>query len=475
MKNSIFTKFTWVLALCAFLFTSALYVACTKDVNVANEQPQASNSTAKPSHVNPGLTVREQAESFGKTAYSYVKFYYNTKKPEDYVNPAIRAEVMEKLKNAEAEYKNLSAAESIKKATSDGKITPKMAASLNDLLFVIENSDELKTIEELDTRFKRFEESVYSNKELSDDERVYVNGISITIRSIMRFTEEMKPIEMDRLGNKLQTRESCLLGRKLSCYGSALLKAGVAAASTAIKAGILGTAVLAPAGAAFVVGLFEGLVNVFSNSSCKCAETPGCFVPQTISPIISPTSACNPAVGFIVSGQGTVPPVVRWSAFWTDASGFEHAITDVQNKPTSGPILAPFSVPSPDVKISLRVITLCNGNENITVYEFKLNEMLGEAGSVYISGPYDCYLNGTGTFYMSGGCLINPNNQFSWNNPSVGTIQSGGNTSSATIKFTMKTCGNGYYGGCFPAYIVGNCTNPCSGLQSGDARSCIVH
>jgi hypothetical protein len=38
MKSTIFTKYSWILALCAVIFTSTLYVACTKDVLTAKEE-----------------------------------------------------------------------------------------------------------------------------------------------------------------------------------------------------------------------------------------------------------------------------------------------------------------------------------------------------------------------------------------------------------------------------------------------------
>lgn len=445
-------------------------VSCKKDIN--NEQPTQN----KAAEANPGPTPKEQAESVGKTAYSYIKYYYTTKKPEDYLNPAIRTVEMAKLNKAQAEYKNLTAAQSIQKAETDGKMTQKMATSMTDLLYIIENSDDIRTIDELDVKLKNFEERVYGNKELRDDEKVYISGISTTIRSVMRFTDEMTPVDADRLGNKLQTRESCLFGRKLSCYGAALLKAGVAGASSIITIAVTGGTSAVPAAAAFLVGLFQGIVNVFADNSCKCGETAGCYQPQVINPVLDQNDICSPAVGFALFGSGSLPQAFSWSAFRTpQGSQYEYAIPDVQNKITTDPLLAPFYLANATDNIRLVVVTFCNGNQKTTTYRFKLTDMLGDPGSVYISGPYDCYLNGTGTFYMSGGCLINPFNSFSWNQPSVGTILSGGNTSAANIKFTMKTCGNGYYGGCFPAYIVGNCTNPCSQLQSGNAWSVVVH
>jgi hypothetical protein len=143
---------------------------------------------------------------------------------------------------------------------------------------------------------------------------------------------------------------------------------------------------------------------------------------------------------------------------WTDAQGFEHVLQDVNGKQTLGPALAPFIIPDPNVDIKLIIVPFgCPGKE----YHFSLKSLLGDPGDVYVTGDYTNYLNSTKTFNMSGSCLVNPFNQYTWNNPSVGNIVSGGNTSSVQINFTMKTCGNGYYGGCFPAYIIGNSKNPC--------------
>jgi hypothetical protein len=130
----------------------------------------------------------------------------------------------------------------------------------------------------------------------------------------------------------------------------------------------------------------------------------------------------------------------------------------VNNKTTLGPALAPFIVPDPNTVIKLTVVPSgCPPKE----FNFSLSGLLGDPGEVIVNGDYSNSVNSTKNFYMSGSCLVNPFNQYTWNNPSVGNIVSGGNTSSANIQFTMKTCGNGFYGGCFPAYIIGNSTNPC--------------
>jgi hypothetical protein len=56
MKSTIFTKFTWLLALCAVVFTSLFYVACTKDVMSAKE-----DDTVKPRQETVAMLTTSKA------------------------------------------------------------------------------------------------------------------------------------------------------------------------------------------------------------------------------------------------------------------------------------------------------------------------------------------------------------------------------------------------------------------------------
>ena len=472
MKNKIFTKFTWILALCATILSSTLYVACTKDVTIATEQSDSSilATSAKEAALAP--TPKQLAESVAKTGYDHLKLYFTQKKAEDYVNPLIRKQTMEALAKVEADYKGLSFEQSLQKAEADKMIRPQMAQAMRELSTVTVAGNNDATIGELVARFKAFEEKIYADKALTDQEKMQVGGTSASLRSIIRYQNEIdKATILDgRANGNAQPRENCLLGRRLGCFANVFFKASIGAVVTGA---ITGGAITGPA---FVAGIVVGIINIFIDNSCVCGNATsggGCFDIQFLNPVINGSAPCDPAIGFVVSGPGTLPSQFNWTASFIDANGFERVIQDVNGKPTFGPSLLPFIVPDPNTEITLKVIPLgCQGKE----FKFSLKGLLGDPGSVFISGPYSNSLNGTSTFTMSGSCLVNPYNQFSWNQPSVGNIVSGGNTTSANIQFNMKTCGNGFYSGCFPAYIIGHSTNPCfDQLQSGDAYSIRVY
>jgi hypothetical protein len=458
------------------LFVIFLSFGCKKDIS---SEQQTLPTTTTTSSVDEKQMVKDQAESIGKTAYRYLKFYFTQKKPEDYLNPAIRKPIMENLTKAQAEYKGLSVEQTIQKAESNQIITEKMASSLRNLVTLNASLSDVTTIEEIETRYKNFEETVYANKELTNDEKICASSISASIRSVMRFEGEMEKgrFIVNSANQGIQLRETCLFGRKADCFGNAFVKAGIAGITAAVRTIVTGAAGVATATvAAVIVGVIGGILEIYADNSCKCGETSGCFQVKVINPVLNSNSACSPYVGFVVSGTGTVPPIFTWSAF-RFVNGFEIPIPEVQNKTTLGPALPPFPI-DPNEEIRLQVIPgICNGNQEPgTKYIFKLNDLLGDPGSVIISGPSQVWLNTTGTFRISGDCLFNPYNQYSWQNPSAGQVISGGNTTEATIKFTMRTCysSGGWSSSCFPVYVIGNSINPCSMLQTGNAKSVTV-
>jgi hypothetical protein len=461
------------------LFVIFLGFGCKKDIT--SEQQTLTTTTAT-SSVDEKQMVKDQAEAIGKTAYRHLKFYFTQKKAEDYVNPLIRTEVMASVAKAQAEYKDLTAEETIQKAEMENKISMKAAQAMRDLITIIKSSTNFNTMEGYEASFKSFENNVYNTKELTSDEKFIIAGSSTTIRSITRFSYEMiqNTKSLNTLNNNIiQTRTAgCIAGRKEECYINSIVKLSTTFLTTIIKAAIIPNTAPAAVAAAFIVGTVEAIIGIFGNDACKCGESPGCFQPTVINPVLNSNSICNPYIGFVVAGTGTIPTEFRWSAFWTDTNGVEHAILDVQNKLTTGPALAPFPIPDPNVTIKLQLfIPSCSGQPAKTVeFFFKVNDIIGNPGSVFISGPSQVSLNSTGTFTINGDCLLNPNNNYSWNQPSAGVIVSGGNTSVVNIKFTTRTCysNGGWSSSCFPVYVIANSTNPCSMLQSGNAKSVTV-
>lgn len=475
MKKTIFTQYTWVLALCAFIFTSALYVACTKDVAI--EQTQATANATKTPEVNHELAVKGQVESIGKMSYDHMKLYFTQKKAADYVNPLIRAEVMATVAKAQAESKDLTAAEVIQKATAEGKMSKAMSQKMTDLLALSESLKGLSTIEEIEAKFKAFESQVYANKELTDDEVFYINGLSAFSRNTAKFTDEMLKGQRGDLRNQVTLRDAVcdLIGIKSSCLTNSLTKAGVGTAKADFTLWISGGPKTGGPSygqttkVAFFAGLLEGLINSYLDNSCKCDATSssdGCYHPQVINPIVDTNNPCSQYIAFAVGGYGPLPNEFLWNGYWTDANGVERNIPDVQNKTTGIPVLRPFSIPDPNAMIRLSVKATClttPSGANTAEFTFKMSDLIGNPGSVLVSGPSQVNLNGTGIFVINGSCLANPLNTYGWNNPSAGYVESGGTTTTATIKFTTRSCYsyNGYTQACFPVYVTGNTTSGC--------------
>jgi hypothetical protein len=470
MKKLIFTKGNGILALCAFVCLSLIYVACSKENATAtgdskSELPQLSEAEKL-------AMLKKEVESLGSTTYRHFKFFFTQRKPEEYANSLIRKDVIEHLEKAKIEFKDLTAEQTIQKAQSDSRISIPVAKAMRELLELGNSTDDIKTIEDFERRFRTFEDKVFEIKDLTDQEKVVIAGCSSTLRGITRFEVEMENgrKSIDNLKN-IQTRSaSCPLGnRKTSCFTNALIKVGIAAVFGAIKTIASGGTLGVDAVVSLLVGSYEAIAGVFLNDACKCSDTPGCFQADVINPIINPNSPCNQAssLGFALSGTGTTPSSYSWSAFRTPIGSYEIPIEAVKNKVTVIPLLDPFEIINQTDLIRLVVVTASNGCTSSAQYTFKLGELLQDPGSVFISGPNQVSLNSTATFVMSGGCLANPNNILSWNNPSAGFVVSGGNTSVASIKFTTRTCYsyNGWSTSCFPVYVIGNSTSPCPTIQ----------
>jgi hypothetical protein len=462
MKKLLFTKGNGILALFAFVCFSLIYVACSKDSSTTNIE---TTSLKEP-------TPKEQAEGLTKTSYRYVKYYFGQKKPEDYVAEPIRKEVMGNLMKFKAEYDKYSVEEMIQILISKNEISKPSAEAMLKLKLATDALDNAKSYQEIETTLKGFEEEIYQTKELSDNEKIVIAATSGTIRESVRYLDEQIKINKD---SNLQSRESCSFGRKASCFTNAIVKAGVGG----LKAVVTGAATVAGIPGAVVgilVGLVDGLFTAFTDSSCKCNETPGCFQPIGINPIISSNAICNPAIGFGLWGSGTVPQEFRWWAYRTDAAGFEYPVPDVQDKITGTPALSPFVIPNPNELIRLVVKTNCVGSNSATkTFLFRLSSLLGDPGSVIITGSSNVSLFEAATYNLSGECVLNPNNKFQWFIPSQGILQSGGgNGLSATIQWRQRTCSSSG-GFCFRPSVSVSSFNPCTNTQSSGGLGVAVY
>jgi hypothetical protein len=481
MKKTILSKKTWTLALCAFVLSSLLYVACSKDNATVNsdskgELPQLSEAEKL-------AMLKKEVESVNTTIYNHLKFRMRSTKPEAYLNEEIREPVMDLIRQTNQKNKGLSTEQILQNGLDEKTIRPIVAQKVFELKEVLESIGAPNSLEAFEKPLLAFEEANYNNKILQEDEIFYINSASAAFRALNKHFDDMKPRASngESINKGLQTREDCFLGKKTSCYINTLI-----GAVTGGLTGVVTQKLTKPAGittfsagkVGFLVGLVSGIVNIFLDPNCNCSNAaPACFVLEFFHPIIDGNSTCNPNIGFAVSGTGVLPTSFKWSAFRVLSSGQEVAISDVQNKTTGGPALAPFPIPNPDETIIIRVeIPACGSAPTVFENTFSINQLLRDPGSVFINGPYSVSLNTTAQYVISGSCLINPNNQYSWNNPSAGTVVGGQNTSVASIKFTTRTCYsyNGWSQSCFPTYVIGRSTNQCSGLQGSNAYSVIV-
>ena len=453
-------------------FSTFFFVACSKDDN-ANSDPTDQAALKEP-------TPKEQAESLIKTNYRYLKYYFGQKKPEDYVNESIRKEVKENHAKIQKEYEGLSAEATINKMESEGVMSKEMAKVMLDLKSTADALQNVKTIKEFENKLLSFEDQIYENKSLNDDEKIIAATTSGTLREVMRYFDEIQQgpddDEKSLKDGSLQVRSGCLWGRKLVCYAGIIVKTGAGAWYGTKNGGGTKGAII---GAAF--GFLEGLVNLFKDD-CKCGVTNQCFQPTGINIFFDETNPCGTNVRFAVWGTGNYPSAsnplsLRWTikAYNPDGSLYNNAPI-VNNVPMIGTTLFnTVNIPNPNLTIEVIVTLICGGNEvgNSEGFFLNLRDILDDPGSVLVSGSSDALFLETITYYLNGESLINPNNQHQWFIPSQATlVNGGGSATSARVTWNTRTCssssssgGWGGSGSCFRPSLSVRSTSACSGIQ----------
>jgi hypothetical protein len=212
MKKTILSKKTWMLALCAFVLSSLLYVACSKD-----NATSATNdvSTTLPKQVSEEEILLRQAEEVGKTAYQHLRFNLLSHKAEEYINPAIREQVMSDYKKASEEMKNLSTEERIAKNVNDKKITAKQAFYFRSLEATCKGLDGLRQYKDVEKVLNDFNKVVLEDNDMTSAEKQSILNTSVTIRSTIDY---MMNIAYQPQSNDLQTRDLCIFGKKILLY-----------------------------------------------------------------------------------------------------------------------------------------------------------------------------------------------------------------------------------------------------------------
>lgn len=428
-------------------------------------------------------TPKEQAESLINMNYRYLKYYFGQKKPEDYIHESLRKEIKESHAKIKSEYAGLSAEETIRKMESESAMSKEMAQAMLELKSVADALESVKTIKELEDKFLSFETKIYNNQQLKDDEKIIIATTSGTLRSVMKYLDEIEQGPDDDKkylsDGTLKVRSGCLWGKKLLCYANIIVKTGGGAWKGVKSPPLLGVdgAII---GAAF--GFLEGLISLFKDD-CKCGDTPDpCFTPIGINVIFSNNNPCNGNVRFATWGIGSQPSTsngqtLRWTikAYNADGTLYNNApIAD--NIPEVGTTLMSLvNIPNPNLNLEVIVTRICSDGEKGVKFLLNLRELLDDPGSVIISGSANAFLWETITYNLNGECLINPNNQHQWFIPSQATLVSGGGGgTSARVTWNTRTCsgsssggsGWGGSGGCFRPNLSVRSTSACSGNQS---------
>jgi hypothetical protein len=475
MKKTILSKKTWVLALCAFVLSSLLYVACSKD-NATTSTTDV--TTTLPKQVSEEEILLQQADEVGKTAYQHLRFNLLSHKAEEYINPAIREQVMSDYKKASEEMKNLSTEERIAKNVNDKKITAKQAFYFRSLEATCKGLDGLRQYKDVEKILNDFNKGVLEDKDMTSLEKQSVLNTSVTIRSTIDY---MMNIAYQPQPNDLQTRDLCIFGKKFSCIGSVLIGAAQ------VVVGVVN-------GASIITGLVSSIVaitNLFTNSSCDCGST-SCFTLSGISMFRDDDMDCaGNLVKFCAFGDGPSPSSFTWTL--SELDQFDQVIPGstqaLPNTPDRCANFSPDANLSKKIRLTITAFSSCIGQNATKFFDFTWGDIVGNPGTVIIDGPTNVYVSNNTTYFLNGTTLLNRKNTFNWifnlfqGSFTFGNINSGGGTnSSVSINWTGASCGPGAFGqpvnsgfnSCWQIGIGGKSTNSCSGRQQWGSTSVAV-
>jgi hypothetical protein len=95
----------------------------------------------------------------------------------------------------------------------------------------------------------------------------------------------------------------------------------------------------------------------------------------------------------------------------------------------------------------------CNNQSFAKEYDFTWAEIVGNVGTVVITGPEEASKGSSSSYFLNGTCILNPKNTFNWavslsqGQFVFGNVASGGGSSnSISINWTGNTCGEGAFG-----------------------------
>jgi hypothetical protein len=477
MKKQLFSKGNGILALCAFVCLSLIYVACSKDNNLNNN-----DAFQMPKSIDEDEAMIQQAKQAGKTVFEHLRFNFLSHKSEEYVNPAIRAEVMKDVEKMSNSMRGLSIDEKIDKLTREKKISVKEVFYINNLLDICKQFDGLKEFNSVEKLLNQFNEQLIADKEMVNDEKVLILNTSEMIKSTLNYY-----INVAEQNDGLQSRSVCVFGKKLSCIATAL-------ASTILV--VIDIAAPNPKTLKIVASVIKSINDIskiFTDKSCDCGSTP-CYNLYGISVFRTQNMDCSGnLIAFCTYGEGPSPNSYTWQLHELDQ--YNQIIPGTNNLPnTSVPCIQISPNSNLNKKFRLTITTSgapnCNNGATVTKeYDFTWGEIVGSPGTVLISGDNNPYVGNTSTYFLNGSALTNPKNTFNWlfnlyqGSFTFGNIVSGGGTnSSVSINWTGASCGPGAFGqpsssgfnGCYYLNIGGYSSNSCSGSQSWGSTSVAV-
>jgi hypothetical protein len=501
MTHKITSKAITALILGMGLLVSLFYSACSRDIksDVSETTPQMPNTTEDKSEEAFAI---DQAKQIGQTVYTHLRFNFLKNKAEDYINPAIRDEVMKAYRAGEERMKNLTVEQRIEKNLTEKKISTKQADYFKLLLQKTKELDNARSFQEIETVLNAYNKALLDDKSMpTAEKRMLLN----TSEVILRTTDYLVNIvNQPQNRNTLQMRDaSCIAGKKISCYGSILVS------YVQIGAGIAGGAVYYAA--VGIAGFIVGIVNIFTSSACDCSSYGNsCYTLLGITVLRGADLGCEGNnVRFCAWGDGPSPTSFEWSLAQINEAG--EVITGTTLPLPNTPDRCASFTPNTDLDKKFRLTVtvgyspnMCNEQPTTKNFDFTWREVVGDPGTIVIDGgnntgygEADATVGTSPTYFASGSFLTNPKNTFTWQ-PSLsigsftfGQVTSGGGSNipvsssngifAITINWTGINCGpgafgmtSGYYFPCQRSSVSGFSSNSCSNIQKWGTLSVAV-
>jgi hypothetical protein len=242
------------------------------------------------------------------------------------------------------------------------------------------------------------------------------------------------------------------LVKKFSCIGSVLIGAAQIVAGS-ILTGLVSSVV--------------AITNLFTNSSCDCGST-SCFTLSGISMFRDDDMDCaGNLVKFCAFGDGPSPSSFTWTTVELDQ--FDQPIigtlNPLPNTPDRCANFSPDANLSKKIRLTITAFSSCIGQNATKFFDFTWGDIVGNPGTVIISGSSDVLLREPCTYTLNGTCLLNRKNSTQWFIPSQATLTSGGGSATtANVTWNARTCPPSGYCPFRPSIWVRS-TNSCSNAQ----------